>query len=426
MGKISTKTISVNIICLLLILTSSAGFPTKTMAADTIKIGFIDVLSGVFESSGRMFLEGVKFAVHEKNEKGGLLGKKIEVLTEDSELKPDVAIRKAKNLILGKNVDFLYHGIGTHVTLALSRVATEHKKILLTGAVSEQITGREFSPYVFRVVNNNYGHTSALARFMATKPYRRFYVICQDYAFGHDAAKAFKEHLMIHLPGAQIAGEDYPPVGNKDFAPYINKIIAAKADAVFTGSWGADLTNLLKQSRSMGLKTPFPFVIATPIDPPAEYELGDNAIGIHSCYTADLRVKTPENEAFITRYHEMHKYDKDFTTWWPVTVIGTTYNEISMLLAAVEKAGTLNPEKIIETFENFEFKTNMGLYKMRKCDHQVLAPVYCGEVTADPNPWFNGSIRPDVKFHHWGPEVKMFSAMEVAIPATPDYNPRCR
>ncbi len=413
-------------ICLFCVLVGVllAWAPKMGIAADTVKIGMTTTLSGPFEFVGRIYTSGVKFAVDEQNAKGGLLGKKIELIIEDDEFKPDVAIRRAKNLILDGKVNFITSG-PSHVTIALNKVATEFKTILINfSAPADSIQGKEFSRYSFRVIQNLYNCTAGLAYAMATKPYRRYYLINQDVALGRDSGSAFKEQLKTRLPGVSIVGEDYHPPATKDFAPYINKIMAANAEAIFTTNFGPDFTNLVKQARSLGLKQ-IAFITLYGGDPYALNELKDDAVGIYHSQGYSMNVKTPENQRIVAKYHEEHKNDKDFNTWWPYAQIGQTILGWKMVFAAVEKAGSLDPEKIINAFEGFRYESAVGSWYMRPCDHQVILPEFVGLIQGGPNPYFNGSIRPDVKFPWEGPNIIKIPAEEVARPATPDYNPRC-
>ena len=221
--------------CLFVCLAFSAALPAPAQAADTIKIAHFDPFSGPMENVGRLYQAGIQFAIYEQNAKGGLLGQQIELLSFDSEVKPDVATRKAKKAILEDKVDFIASGTGSHVLIALNKVATAYKTLLINyGGMSDIVMGKEFTPYAFRVCQNSHNFTAGLAQLMATKPYRKFYILCQDYAWGHDVSKAFKEQLKVYLPDAEIVGEDYHPLYTKDFGPYINKVIAANADAIFT------------------------------------------------------------------------------------------------------------------------------------------------------------------------------------------------
>lgn len=413
--------------CLFFLCALSAGIPVETMGAETFKIGIIETFSGGFEYFGRSYLAALNFAVYEQNAKGGLLGKKIEVITEDSEQKPDVALRKAKKVILVDKVDLLGGAAGTTVGVAISKAATEYKKIQHNyGSLSDFVTGKEFSRYTFRTCATSVAIASALAQVISTKPYRRFYVICPDYSYGHEITGEFKRQLKIYLPAAQIVGEDFfPMLATKDFAPFINKVIAAKADAVFTGAWGPDACILIKQARTLGLKVPFPFLCpSVGTDPYTANELKDDTVGVYTASSYDMNVKTPENEAFIARWHAKHKNEKDFLNWWPIFQSGLAILGWHQVFAAIEKAGSSDSEKIIQAFEGMWYKSIVGWRSMRKCDHTAILPMFAGAVQAE-NPWFNGSIRADVKFPWTGPDMKMFPAMESSMPPTPNYNPRC-
>jgi branched-chain amino acid transport system substrate-binding protein len=391
----------------------------QAIAADTIKIGMLEPFSGAFEANGRIYYAGIKFAVDEYNKKGGLLGKKIEIIQEDSELKPDVANRKAKKLILENKVNFLGSGTGTHISIALNKLATSYKTIYINyGGLSDICQGKEFSRNAFRVCHNNYSITSALVQFMATKPYRKFYLLCQDYAYGHDTANDFKKKTQMFFPEAQVVGEDYHPLGTKDFGPYITKVMAAKADAIFSGNYGPDGSVLIKQARALGLKVPFPFVMPYAVSPYTEQELQDDAVGIHFAFDYTMRVDAPENKAMIERYRTYHKEDKDVATQWCDTSIGHTALGWMMVFSVVEKIGTLDPEKFIEAFEGFSYKTPVGIWTMRRCDHQVIQPMFGGVIEGGPNPFF--------PFPWIGPKILTFPAEKVTIPATSDYNVRCK
>jgi len=428
MERTFTKATGVGFICLILMLTLFAGVFFEAMAADTIKIGQLEPLSGPFEANGRTWVIGVQFAADEQNAKGGLLGRKIEILKEDDEAKPDVATRKAKKLILENKVDFITSGLGSHIAIALNKVATTHKTIYICyGSFTDDIMGKEFSRYAFRTCLNLYNLNSTVALLMAKTPYRKFYTIQPDYVSGHVGDRLIREQTKIHLPDATFVGTDFFPLGaTKDFGPYITKIIASKADAAYFGGFGPDLINFVKQARAMGLKVPFPIFASLAIHPYLLRELKDDAAGIYWAHQYSMRVKTPENEEMIRRFHEKHKNDKDFLTWWPFPDIGMAILGWKMTFAAIEKAGSLDPEKIIETFENnFQWKSPTGLYTMRKCDHQVILPMYGGMIEAGPNPYYNGSIRPDISFPWAGPNIAEFPAEKVTLPPTPEYNPRC-
>jgi branched-chain amino acid transport system substrate-binding protein len=419
MKRIFTKAIGAGVICFFSTLILLTGFPFEAMGADTVKIGHLDPFSGPFESLGRTWTAALRFVVDEQNAKGGLLGKKVEIIAEDDEGKPDVATRKANKLILENKVNFITNGFGSHNAIALNKVATSQKTIYINyAAMSDPVMGPEFSPYAFRVCQNVSASNTAMILYLATKPYRKFYFINPDYAAGHDNDKVNREQLKIHIPDAKIIGGDFPPLSNRDYAPYITKIIAAKPDAILTGLHSTDLINFTKQARAMGIKAPFPICAPLGKHPYIINELKDDAVGIHWAMEYSMRVNTPENQEMIKRYHEKHKDDKDFLTQWPFADCALAIMGWKMTFAAVEKANSLDPQKIIDTFEGFQWKSPVGMWTMRKCDHQVLLPMFGGVIEAGPNPFY--------KFPWAGPNIVEFPAEKVAKPATPDYNPRCK
>lgn len=420
------RAIGIHFFCFVLMVILLLWIPLRAISADTIKIGVLEALSGPQEYTGRFWLAGLQFAIDEQNAKGGLFGKKIEYISEDSEWKPDVANRKARKLIMEDRVDILASAGASAVSIALNKAATSYKKpFILYGANADDIMGREFSPYAFRVCQNAHNIYTALALSMVNKPYRRFYIVAPDNVVGYSFSNTFKEQIKIHVPDAKIVGEDYPPLFTvKDFGSYTLKIIAAKADAVTLGLFGPDLINMIKQSRAMGLKVPFPFLTHI-AEPYPMYELKEDGVGLYSAGAYSLNVKTPENQEMIKRFHEKHKNDKDFLTWWPFGYCGQGIIGWRMTFAALEKAGSVDPEKVIEAFEGFQYNSAVGLWTMRKCDHQVILPMYGGVTVAGSNPFYNGSIRPEVKFPWEGPNIEMFPPDKVALPATRDYNPRC-
>ena len=426
MKKVFPVDIGIIFICFLLILSctptgqksaeqNSAEAKSTAEETETIKIGLIGPFSGAFRETGLSFHAGIKFAVKEQNAKGGLLGKKIEIIRADSKFKPDVASKKALQLILEDKVHFIVSGGGSHEALALNRVATQHRTILIHNNQSaDSLQGMDFSRYAFRVFANNYAMTSAMAQFMATKPYRKYYIVCPDYDYGHELSNEFKKQIEQYIPDAQIVGEDYHTLKIRNFRPYIDKIKATKADVIFSGSFNADLYYLIRQARKHGLVPPFP--ITTVYTLPRTYVRKEDAPGIFSVVGYTMLVDTPENKAMVAKYDKQHKYSSSNEKWVDPPRGGIIVGW-QMVFAAVEKAGSLDPEKIIETFEGFRYKSPVGWWHMRKCDHQVILPMFGMSAQAEPNPNYPSTI--------YGPDIVKIPAENTAIPATSDYNPRC-
>jgi branched-chain amino acid transport system substrate-binding protein len=355
-------------------------------AAEPIKIALFDPRSGPFTRTGDTYAAAIQFLAEEINESGGLLGRKVEIIEEDSQLKPDVAVRKAtKNVMEG--VKFIATGTGTHIALALQQVASKEKVIFVSyGAEGDEVTGKFCSPYTFRVSPNTEMRSMAIANFLATKPFRKFYTINMDYAFGHDAAKGFIRRVKQAMPDAQIVGEEYHPIANKDFGPYITKILAAKPDVVFTGNWGVDLVNLIKQARDMGMKAPF---ICYYLNDPSQVlpVVLETAIGSWGCEAYMETVRTPANKAFLQAWSKKPKFVK--VEKWPAINIGKAYNGMRFMMEAIKKAGTTDIPRVIKTWEGMRWESIIGPMIMRAEDHQVMMPLPVGEIVKATNEFYS-------------------------------------
>ena len=179
---------------------------------NTIKIGAMEPLSGTFKDIGERYLEGVQYAAKVINESGGLLGKKIEVIPVDSELKPDVATRKAQAMILKDNVKFFCGGTGSSVGAAMSQLAEKQNVIMFTyGMDASSMTGEKCNKNFFRPGGSTDGRSFAIAEMLVRKGFQKYGVIAQDYSFGKEAAAAFKKKLKQINSSAQIVAEIYHP-----------------------------------------------------------------------------------------------------------------------------------------------------------------------------------------------------------------------
>jgi branched-chain amino acid transport system substrate-binding protein len=225
----------------------------------------------------------------------------------------------------------------------------------------------------------------AIANFLATKPFRKFYTINMDYAFGHDAAKGFIRRVKQAMPDAQIVGEEYHPIVNKDFGPYISKIIVAKPEVVFTGNWGVNLVNLIKQSRNLGMKAPF---ICYYLNDPSQVlpVVKETAIGSWACGAYMETIRTPANKDFLRRWSKKKKFVE--IEKWPAISIGQAYNGVKFMMEAIKKAGTLDIPTIIKTWEGMQWDSVIGPVMMRAEDHQIMMPLPVAEVIKTNNEFY--------------------------------------
>jgi len=400
-------------VCIVFFVITLTLLPMAGRAAEPIKMVEINPQSGVMKDVGDRHQLGIKFAVDEINSAGGLLGRPIKMFYEDSQLKPDVATRKAERYISEEKVEFIISGVGTHVSKALAPVAEKNKVIFLNdGAAGDELTGKDFTPYQFRVCLSTSQQSGALAAYFSTKPFKKFYILNQDYAFGHDVAEAFKKAMNRLKPDWQLVGEDYHPIGAKDMGPYISKVISSGAEVMITGNYGADLRVLLKQASGLALKAKVGSYYL--VDPYALQEIGEAAVGAVTVEIYMLTEDTPQNKAFVERWKK-RKIDPDqpYPTW----LMGKAYQGFMFMAEAIKKANSTKAEDVIKAWEGLSFDAPVGRMTMRACDHQVITPISVGEIVAGPGPFY--------KFPFVGTPI-IIPAEKAAVPPEETGNPRCK
>jgi len=246
-------------ICLVsgLVLIGSAGL--STAAPDTIKIGVMYSITGTGSAVGKIQIDGAKLAVKQANEKGGVMlgGKrvKVEAVIRDDETKPDVAIRRFREL-LNENINVLVGGTFAHVSQALNEQAQPgNAYIVVTNGIEEKTFEKQNkAPYYL----SSLGAVDGIGRMDADYVARNFkpkhvMLFLPDYAYGRGAAKGAHKVFGTKYPEIKIS-ETWSPVGTPDFTSYIIKIKEAKPDVVMMGHWGNDAINVLKQVHELGLK----------------------------------------------------------------------------------------------------------------------------------------------------------------------------
>ncbi len=376
------------------------AIPVVAAAQGTIKIGATEPLSGTFKDIGERYLEGVQYAAKVINESGGLLGKKVEVVPIDSELKPDVATRKAQAMILKDDVKFFCGGTGSSVGAAMSQLAEKENVIMFTyGMDAASMVGEKCNKNFFRPGGSTDGRSFALAQLIVNKGYKRVGIIAQDYSFGHEAVAAFKKKIAKAGQSTQVVAEIFHPAGTKDYAPYASQLIAANPDVIFTPNWGNDLTLLVKQGRPMGMKQKiFSYYIN---DEVMISSLGDDSLvlGDMGAETYMISIPTEKNKEFIAKFHK----DKGY---YPTWLRGKAYTATMFWAEAVKKAGTTDVAAVIKAWEGLSYDGPAGTWTMRACDHQAQVPYWTAELVKD-NPYFK---------HAFVGPATMIPAKEVEVP----------
>lgn len=235
----------------------ASPFVITARAADTIKIGFGNPLTGTYAALGKNEVIGAKLAVSQINAKGGVLGRQMELLVEDSTSgDAGTAVQKARKLIDRDKVNFLMGNVNSALTQAMAQVAYEKGVVMVvTGGHTDPVTGKDCHWNVFRVCNTTRMETNSISKVLFDKFGKKWYFLTPDYAFGHTLQEGFEASLK-QFGGTEV-GADLTPLGTTDFSSYLIKAQAANPDVIIFLQAGDDAVNVLKQAVQFGLDKKF-------------------------------------------------------------------------------------------------------------------------------------------------------------------------
>jgi branched-chain amino acid transport system substrate-binding protein len=387
---------------------------SSAKAADNkIVVGMVEAMSGPFKASGDRFFIAAKYAIDEINAKGGLLGKQVSLIAEDSNFKPDVAMRKTTKLILEDKADLILGSLGSHTILAMMKVVDKYKKVFLVyNSEASSVTGKDFVPYVFRNCLTTGQRAAATLSYLGKyMKYKKFYILCMDFALGRESGEDFKRHLR-KVPDGQIVGEDYHPIGVKDFAPYVSKIMASGAEVILTANYGPDLSNLIRAGAQLGCKaiTAGGYLF----DPVILQDVQEAAVGHLVVHHSLIDLGLSADKKFYQGFLENHK-NLDPVAFNPCLFYGA-YHGYLWLFDVMRKAGSTDAEKIIQAWEGMQYEMPWGKVTMRACDHQIISPIKVA-VIEKKNDFFS--------FPYTGKPVTIPEA-EVTVPPAQTGNLRCK
>ena len=232
----------------------ASPFVWRARAADSVKIGVDNTLTGTYAALGKNEQVGIQLAVDQINAKGGILGRHVDLIVEDSTSgDAGTAVQKARKLIDGDKVDFLLGNVNSALSLAIAQVSNE-KRILhiVPGGHTDAVTGASCHWNVFRVCNMTQTEANAVASALIKDYGKKFYYITPDYAYGH-SLEAGMIKASAALGGIRVGG-DLTPLGTVDFSSYLIKAQAANPDVILFLLGGDDMVNALKQAVQFGLE----------------------------------------------------------------------------------------------------------------------------------------------------------------------------
>ena len=359
--------------------------PTAAHAQKPIKVGMPMPLSGPPALFGEPASKGAMMFVEEINAKGGVLGRKLELVIRDSKADANEAVRQARELILKDNVEFLVGTLTSAEGPAVSVVAKENKVVFIAPIPkTDQLTAPDkLHPYVFRVASTTTIEGRSAAEIVAKWPATRVATMSFDYAYGQDVTKAFVEHLKKVKPSVQIVDQQWPKLGEQDYNPFINAQMAKKPEAIFSSIWGGFFVTYSKQAKALGMfdTIKYNFIgVGEAATPETTKSMGaDYPVGIWgNSYDAFYWGETPAHRDYTTR---LSKYLKDeYPSSWAIQ----GYIGMQFLAEAIKKAGSTDSDKVSKALIGLTVETPVGALTIREKDHQANRGQLYGKTAMDP------------------------------------------
>ena len=349
---------------------STLGYPAIVRAqSGPIKIGHLTPLTGFLGALGEYAVMGIKMATEEINAAGGVMGRKLDVMSEDS-VNPATASTKAQRMLEQDRVEFLMGEINSASAQTIMQVAARNKKLFLQiGARSDVLRGKNCNKYTFHVdipvtvMVNAAGQ--ALLREGLIKG-KRVFCLTSDYLFGHDLSKAAKAFIAAN--GGTVIGDELTATDTTDFSPFLLKIRQAKPDLVATNLGGNQVTNFIKQYSEFGL--PYP-VAGFNLNTADAWAAGEGNLAGFWPTVWHHELDTPGSKAFVAGFSKRYGKPPENHAW-------IEYVSLKIMAQAMNATKSTDTDKLIAYFES---QAEFDLLKARKgyfrsWDHQLIQEAY--------------------------------------------------
>jgi branched-chain amino acid transport system substrate-binding protein len=369
------------------LLAASAGavaLPTLPVAAQTqaarkpagrpIRIGEINSYSTIPQFLVP-YRKAWELATEEINAAGGLMGRPLEVIARDDAGKPDDAIRHATELVTSEKVDMLAGTFLSNVGLAVADFALRNKVLFLASEpLTDALVWDKGNRYTFRLRASTYMQSAMLVQEAARLPARRWVTIAPNYEYGQSAVASFKALLKAARPDVEFVGEQWPALNKLEAGSTLQAVLAARPEAIFNVTFGADLARLVREGNLRGLFPRLPVVSLLSGEPE---------------YLDVLREETPENwtvtgypwDQLATPEHAkfFNAYYRKFNDYPRLgSVVG--YAMMQSIGAAIARAKSVDTEKLITAFRGLSFTSPFGPVTYRALDHQSTMGAYVGKL----------------------------------------------
>jgi branched-chain amino acid transport system substrate-binding protein len=369
--KVMKKLLFVTVTVISLVALSLGGVGSAT-AAEPIRIGFLGPYVGVFSFFGSNMRDGFKLYLEEIGYKAA--GRQIIFVDEDTEGKPEVGLTKTRKLIEQDQVQILAGIISSGVAYAVRDYVISRKvPLVICNAGAQQLTQAQRSPYIFRVSFANGQQDRAGGWYAAAKMgVKKYLMIGEDYAAGHEKANGFKE--TFKYMGGEIVNEIYTPLGTNDYAPYLAKLAdyVGKVDRLWTFFPGSDGIRFITQYDEYGLKEKIPiFGEGGTTDDSSLASEKDAALGVMGYMDWSTGLDTTENNRFVKAYREKYK-DQN-----PGIASQSGYVGAEVIVKAIEAVGgkVENQEAFLKALKSVKFEAPRGPFSFDE-DQNVIENVY--------------------------------------------------
>ena len=361
---------------------SKAAAPAPAVAPQTVKIAFIDPLSGPFAGVGTNLLRHFQFMTELVNaQQLAGPGIRFEMVPFDNKASPQESLTVLKQAI-DQGIRYVAQGNGSGAALALSDAIEKHNErnpaqsivFLNYAAVDPDLTNSKCSFWHFRFDANTDMKMEALTAYIKDRPeVKNVFLINQNYSHGQQVSRVAKEMLAQKRPDIKIVGDDLHPLGQvRDFSPYIAKMRAANADTIITGNWGPDLALLVRAARDAGLNANFYTYYAGVIGTPTAIgAAGENHIRQVSYWHPNITPDYPYEKMML-------EFKKRFNEEWYTVA---TFTSLTLLAEGIKRAKSTDPLKVAYAMEGVKLTVPHGEIEMRATDHQLLQPLWIASWT---------------------------------------------
>lgn len=371
-----------------------SGLTVQSAAAqEKLKVGILTTLSGPAAALGTQQRNGFQLAIKQMG--GKLGGREVELIVQDDELKPDVAVTKAKAMVERDKVDFVVGPIFSNILIAIMKPVTDQTFLLSPNAGTSNFAGKDCNPNLFVTSYQNDQNHEVLGKYAQDSGVKKAFIMAPNYQAGKDALAGFKRYFK-----GEVLDEVYVPLGTLDYSAELSKISAASPDAIFVFLPGGMGVNFVKQFRQAGLADKIKFLSAFTVDESTLPAQKEAALGFFGGTNWAPNLDTPKNKTFVA------DYEKEYNAV-PATYAAQAYDTAALIDSALKatKGDTANKDALRAALAKADFTSVRGKFKFNT-NHYPIQDFYLVKVAGRPDGKFQTEIAQKVFSDYTDPHVK--------------------